>query len=215
MAFTKKNVFSWGYFRGILLTMFVGVFGWVLFVFCLKFFFLIWLEVGLGTGWFGPVSACSATRPVPIGFGQFQPAVNSKFSIPVRYSGRTGQGFQASRVYALSANKPKGFFFPNNDICFFLVESIGQVFIYNIGKIWKKKPYLVPLPKEREREKLTSSLDILQRWCFVREIESEMREASRRQWLRVSLRESVSRSRVRDWEWEVEGLAASRKWGRW
>jgi hypothetical protein len=47
------------------------------------------MGVGLGTGRFWRVSACSATRPVPIGFGQFQPAVNSKNSKFVGYSGRT------------------------------------------------------------------------------------------------------------------------------
>jgi hypothetical protein len=47
------------------------------------------LNVGLGMGWFGRVSAHSATRPVPIGFGQFQPAMNSKNGKPVGYSGRT------------------------------------------------------------------------------------------------------------------------------
>jgi hypothetical protein len=45
-------------------------------------------------------------------------------------------------------------------------------------KIWKKKKDLIPLPKEREREKLAPSLDILWQWCFVREIESEMRGES-------------------------------------
>jgi hypothetical protein len=37
---------------------------------------------------------------------------------------------------------------------FSLVESRGQVFMYNRGKKWKKKPDMVSLSKEREREKL-------------------------------------------------------------
>jgi hypothetical protein len=48
--------------------------------------------VGLGTGRFGRVSARSATRPVPLGFGQIQPAMNSKTALPVGYLGRTGRG---------------------------------------------------------------------------------------------------------------------------
>jgi hypothetical protein len=56
-------------------------------------------------------------------------------------------------------------------------------------KIWKKKPDLIPLPKEREREKLAPSLDIHRRWCFVREIESEMRGES------TTIIETVARQR--------------------
>jgi hypothetical protein len=57
-------------------------------------------------------------------------------------------------LHSLPANQKEVFFFfffSNNDICFFLVESRGQVFMYNRGKKKrKKKPDLVPLPKERE-----------------------------------------------------------------
>jgi hypothetical protein len=52
---------------------------------------IVWL--GLGTGQFGWVSARSATQPVPIGFGQLQPAINSKNSKPVGYLGRMGRGY--------------------------------------------------------------------------------------------------------------------------
>jgi hypothetical protein len=48
-------------------------------------------RLGLGTGWFGRVSARSATRPVAIRFGQFQPAMNNKNSKPVGYSDRMDQ----------------------------------------------------------------------------------------------------------------------------
>jgi hypothetical protein len=51
------------------------------------------LLLGLGTGRFGRVSACSTTRPVTLGFEQIQPAMNSKIIISVGYSGRTGQCF--------------------------------------------------------------------------------------------------------------------------
>jgi hypothetical protein len=51
------------------------------------------LSIRAGHGSVGWVSARSATRPMPIGFGEFQPTVNSNFSIPVGYSGRTGRGF--------------------------------------------------------------------------------------------------------------------------
>jgi hypothetical protein len=48
-------------------------------------------QVGLGTGQFGRVSAHSVTQPVLIGFGQFQPAMNSKNGKSVGYSGRTNR----------------------------------------------------------------------------------------------------------------------------
>jgi hypothetical protein len=57
--------------------------------------------LGLGTGRFGRVSARSATRPVPIGFGDFQPAVNSNFNIPVGYLGRMGRVGRADRVFVV------------------------------------------------------------------------------------------------------------------
>jgi hypothetical protein len=102
----------------------------------------VFLQVGLGTGQFKHVFTRLATRFVPIRLGQFQPSMNSKFSILFGYSSKTGWGFLAgwlSKVYALSANKSKGFFFPNNDICFFLVESRGQVFMYSRGKKMEEK----------------------------------------------------------------------------
>jgi hypothetical protein len=40
-------------------------------------------------GRFGQVSARLATRPVLIGFGQFQPAMNNKNNKPVGFSGMT------------------------------------------------------------------------------------------------------------------------------
>jgi hypothetical protein len=46
-------------------------------------------SVGLGTGRFRQVSAHSATQPMLIGFGQFQPTMNSKKGKSVGYSGRT------------------------------------------------------------------------------------------------------------------------------
>jgi hypothetical protein len=75
-------------------------------------------------------------------FGQFQPAVNNKFSIPVGDSGRTSRGFSGGLVgymHSLPANQKEYFFFPNNDICFFLVESRGQIFMYNKGKKMEEK----------------------------------------------------------------------------
>ena len=48
-----------------------------------------WEWVRPATGRFGRVSARSSTRPVSIGFGQFQPAMNNKNDKPVGYSGRT------------------------------------------------------------------------------------------------------------------------------
>jgi hypothetical protein len=59
------------------------------------------LEVGLGISQFGRVSAHSATRPVRIGFGQFQPAINSKNSKPIGYFGRTGWVFLGDFSFSL------------------------------------------------------------------------------------------------------------------
>ena len=42
-------------------------------------------------GWFRRVLACSATQPVPIGFGVFQPATFNKNTKTAVYSSRMGR----------------------------------------------------------------------------------------------------------------------------
>jgi hypothetical protein len=69
---------------------------------------------------------------------------------------RIGSGTMRDRLgETLSANKPEGifFFFSNNDICFFLVESRGQVFIYNRGKKNGRKSQIWSHYQRKEREK--------------------------------------------------------------
>ena len=51
----------------------------------------LWPHLGLGTGRFGRILACSATRPMPIGFGVFQPTRLSENAKTAGYLGRTGQ----------------------------------------------------------------------------------------------------------------------------
>jgi hypothetical protein len=54
--------------------------------------------LGLGTGRFGWVLARSATRPVPLGFEEFQPVVNSNFSISVGYRVERVEDFSGGLV---------------------------------------------------------------------------------------------------------------------